>query len=234
MEALFHRDSYLQDFEATVVSVKDGRYAVLDRTAFYPNSGGQPHDTGTLTRVSDNKVFRVVYAAKIGSVVSHEVEPAGILQGDRVRGELDWDRRYLLMRMHTAAHLLSRIIFEEAGAKTSGNQLGVERSRIDFTLENLDRDNILGWIEKANSLIKENLDVTISAMSRKQAQKDLEGPSKHLMADMDVLRSVEITGLDKQTCGGTHLKNLSEIGAIELVKVENKGKNNWRIYYTVT
>jgi len=233
MKALYLNDCYLKEFEATVESVKDDKFVVLDQTAFYPNAGGQPFDTGKLIRESDKKEFPVVFAGKFGGVISHEVSEPGLQAGDKVKGLIDWDRRYKFMRMHTAAHVLSRVIHTEAGAHTSGNQLGLEESRIDFTLENLDRDAISGWIEKANELIAKELPVTIREITREEAQEVLEGPSKHLMANMDLLRLIDIQDVDKQTCGGTHLKNIGEIGKIGFVKVKNKGKNNRRIYYTV-
>jgi len=231
MLALYLKDCYLKEFEATVESVKDNRFVVLDQTGFYPNAGGQPYDTGKLA--CDGKEYRVVFVGKFGGMISHEVSEPGLKPGDKVKGVIDWDRRYKFMRMHTAAHVLSRVIHTEAGANTSGNQLGLEESRIDFTLENLDRDAISGWIEKANELVAKKLPVDIREITREEAQSVLEGPSKHLMADMDVLRLIDIEGVDKQTCGGTHLKNIGEIGKIEFVKVKNKGKNNRRIYYRV-
>ena len=233
MKALYLDDCYLKEFDATVESVKDDKYIVLNQTAFYPNAGGQPYDTGKFVRISDNNEFPVVYAAKFGDLISHEVSEPGLKTGDKIKGIIDWDRRYMFMRMHTAAHVLSRVIHEQAGANTSGNQLGLDQSRIDFTLDNLDRDAIAGWIDKANELIAKKTPVEIKEITREEAQKVLEGPSKHLMADMDVLRLVDIKGVDQQTCGGTHLKNIGEIGKIEFVKVKNKGANNRRIYYTV-
>jgi len=223
----------MKEFNATVESVKDDKFVVLDQTAFYPNSGGQPHDTGKLVRESDSKEFPVVFAGKFGGAISHEVSEPGLLAGDSVKGVIDWDRRYNFMRMHTAAHVLSRVIHQESGAHTSGNQLGKEQSRIDFTLETLDRDKIQGWIDKANEVIAKKLPVDIREISREEAQEILQGPSKHLMADLDVLRLIDIEGLDQQTCGGTHLKNISEIGKLTLVKVKNKGKNNRRLYYAL-
>jgi len=234
MKALYLNDCYMKEFEATIESVKDDKYVVLDKTVFYPNSGGQPHDTGKLVRESDKKEFPVVFAGKFGGVISHEVSVPGLEKGDTVKGVIDWDRRYIFMRMHTAAHVLSRVIHQESGAHTSGNQLGEEQSRIDFTLENLDREKIQGWIDKANEVIAKKLPVDIKEITRDEAQEILEGPSKHLMADMDVLRLIDIEGLDQQTCGGTHLKIIGEIGKLELVKVKNKGKNNRRLYYSIS
>ena len=232
MEILYLDDCYLKEFVATVKSVKDDKFIVLDRTAFYPVSGGQPNDTGKLM-TEDKTGYPIVYVGKFGGVISHETSKPGLKPGDKVKGIIDWDRRYILMKMHTAAHVLSRVIYEEAGAHTSGNQLGVEKSRIDFTLENLDRDKISGWFDKANELIAKKLPVRIEEITREEAEKTFEGPSKHLMADLPILRVIRIEGFDVQSCGGTHLKNIGEIGKIKLVKLQNKGKNNRRIYYTV-
>jgi misacylated tRNA(Ala) deacylase len=231
-QALYLKDCYLKEFDATVQSVKDDKFVVLDQTAFYPNAGGQPYDTGVIIR--DGEEFPVVFVGKFGGNISHEVGKPGLKEGDRITGKIDWDRRYTLMKMHTAAHVLSRVIYEEAGAHTSGNQLGLEQSRIDFTLDNLDRDKIQGWFDKANEYISKELPVQIEEMSREEAQKKMEGPSKHLMADLPVLRVINIKGVDVQSCGGTHLKNIGEIGRLELVRLSNKGKNNRRIYYRLS
>lgn len=234
-DELFLKDCYMKEFDAVVESVKDGKYVVLDRTAFYPNAGGQPHDTGRLVRESDGKEFMVLYAGRFGGKISHEVSEPGLAEKDRVKGIIDWERRYTLMRMHTAAHVLSRVIFEETGAHTSGNQLGTDKSRIDFTLDQFDKEKIPCWFEKANRLISESHPVRKAFMEREDALKieGFAGPSPHLMKHFETLRVVDIEGVDVQPCGGTHLDSLSEIGKLLFVKAENKGKSNRRIYYSL-
>lgn len=231
--ALYLDDCYLKEFTATVKSVKDDKFVVLDQTAFYPNMGGQPYDTGKLIRDGDE--FPVVFVGKFSGEISHEVSKPGLKQGDKVKGMIDWERRYTLMKYHTAAHVLARVIYNEAGAFTSGNQLGLDRSRIDFTLENFDREKIPGWIDKANEIIARNIPVEIEIISYEDAQKDddFSRPSKHLMPKLPRLRVINIKGFDKGACGGTHLKNIGEIGKIEFVKAENKGKHNRRIYFRI-
>ena len=142
-------------------------------------------------------------------------------------------RRYVLMKMHTAAHVLSQVLYAETGAHTSGNQLGIDHSRIDFTLENYDKEKIIECVAKSNEIIAKGGAVKKSFMKREDALKieGFAGPSPHLMKGFDVLRVVDIEGVDIQPCGGTHLDNISEIGAIEFVKAENKGKKNRRVYY---
>lgn len=231
METLYLKDCYLMEFEATVESVKDDKYIVLDRTAFYPNSGGQPHDTGTLTR--DGEEFPVVYAARFGDVISHEVSKPGLTQGDKVKGVIDRDRRYLFMKYHTACHILSAIIHNETGAQISGNQLGEDKTRVDFSLENFDREQIGSYEAKVNAIIDKGLPVSLEIMPREKA---FEIPSVVKLKDAfppDIreIRVISIPEVDQQACGGTHVKNTGEIPKIEIFKAENKGKNNRRIYF---
>mgnify|MGYP006285094443 CR=1 FL=1 len=234
VEPLYVEDPYLKEFEAKVTSA-DGKFIVLDRTAFYPNAGGQPNDTGKLVRASDDKEFSVVYVAKVGDKISHEISEPGLEEGDQVKGYIDWERRHLLMRMHTAAHLLSRVIYDDTGATTSGNQLGTDRSRIDFTLQDFDKEKAKAWVEMANKKIAD-IPVKRSYMDREETEKidGFAAPSPHLKQEMETLRVIDIEGIDIQPCGGTHLDNLNEIGKIEFVKAENKGKGNRRIYYAVS
>ncbi|MBI2649827.1 alanyl-tRNA editing protein [Candidatus Woesearchaeota archaeon] len=231
--ALYMNDSYLKEFEATVESVKDGKFVVLDKTAFYPTGGGQPHDTGVFIR--NNEEYPVVYAGKFSGKISHEVVKPGLKYGDGVIGRINWDRRYKFMRMHTAAHLLISIFNKESNVLITGNQIDEDKTRIDFNMENFDRDKIMQYIDTANDIIKQDLPVNVSYMPREEAMK-IPGMVKlagALPPDVHTLRIVEIPGIDLQADGGTHVKSLFEIGTIEFVKAENKGKDNRRVYYTV-
>jgi misacylated tRNA(Ala) deacylase len=229
----FILDCYLKEFDTRVKKAEE-KYIVLEDTIFYPDSGGQPHDEGTFT-TEEGEEYKVVYVGKFSGEISHELDRPGLKQGDEVHLKLNWERRYTLMRMHTAAHVLSRVLFEEVGANTSGNQLGVDRSRIDFTLDKFEREKISGWIKKANKYIAEGAEVQKSEMPIEEANKipGFADPSPHLVKDFETLRVVRIGNMDAQPCGGTHLDDISEIGKIIFVKAENKGKNNRRIYYTL-
>jgi len=231
METLYLNDCYLKEFEATIESVKDNKYVVLDKTAFYPNSGGQPYDTGVFIRHGEE--FPVVYVGKFGDVISHEVSKPGLKSGDKVTGKIDWDRRYILMRYHTAAHLLSEVIHKEIGARITGNQLNTDKGRIDFDLENYDRDKLIEYIAQANEIIQKELPVKTYFLEREEAFKnpDLFSLKNVLPPEVKELRIVEIEGFDTKACGGTHVKNIKEIGKIEFLKAENKGKNNRRLYF---
>ncbi|MGM5482806.1 MAG: alanine--tRNA ligase-related protein [Nanobdellota archaeon] len=232
-KTLYLEDCYLKEFETKVSSIKNGKFVTLEKTALYPNSGGQPHDTGKLIRKDDGEVFNVIYVGKFEGIVSHEIDKEGLKENDVVKGEINWERRYTLMRMHTAAHVLSRVLYEETGAHTSGNQLGIEKSRIDFTLENYDKEKIMECIEKANEIIAKEIPVEKKIMDSKEANAipGFAAPSPHLKQNYEKLRVVDIKDVDIQPCGGTHLNNTKEIGKIEFVKAENKGKKNRRIYY---
>lgn len=231
MEELYLKDCYLKEFEATVESVKDDKFVVLDRTAFYPKSGGQPHDTGVIVR--DDEEFPVVFVGKFDGTVSHEVSKVGLKEGDRVKGIIGWDRRQLFTKYHTACHILSAIIHDETGAKISGNQLAENKTRVDFNLENFDREQIKAYESKVNRIIDMNIPVDISLLSREEA---FSIPSVVKLKDafppeLEEIRVISIEDVDRQACGGTHVSNTGEIPHIEIFKAENKGKNNRRVYF---
>ena len=229
-KALYLDDSYMKEFEAEVVKV-DNKYVVLNQTAFYPESGGQPTDTGVL--IKDGEEFKVVFAKKIGGDISHEVDKEGLKPGDKVKGALDWERRYRLMRGHTAAHVVSGVFNKETGALITGNQITLEKIRIDFNLEEFDREKIDEYFQKCNELIKKDLRILVSYMPMEEAKKDanLFKLASVLPPSVKELRIVEIEGFDRQADGGTHVKSLAEVGELEFIKTENKGKNNRRIYF---
>ena len=229
-KALYLDDSYLKEIETEVVKV-DGKFVILKETIFYPESGGQPTDTGIL--IKDNEEYKVVFAKKIGSDISHEVDKEGLQAGDKVKIVLDWDRRYNLMRGHTAAHVVSGIFNKATGALITGNQITEEKIRIDFNLENFDREKIDEYFNNCNELIKKDLKILISYMPMEEAKKDsdLFKLASVLPPSVKELRIIEIEGFDRQADGGTHVKSLSEVGELEFLKAENKGKNNRRIYF---
>ena len=241
-EALYFLDCYLKEFEATVEKVTDDKFVVLDRTAFYPESGGQPSDTGKLIRKSDGAEFQVLYAGKFNGEISHEiVSPAedvsaGLKAGDKVKGIIDWDRRYIYMRMHTATHVLANVIEKEAGAQITGNQLGLDQSRVDFSLEAFDRDKFSEYERIANDLIAQNSPINLYLVSRKAAEEKLSRLTtlaKGFSDDIKEIRLVEIEGVTIEACGGTHVKNTSEIKGLKIIKLQNKGKSNRRMYFTL-
>ena len=226
-------DPYLKECDATITNVSDSKYIVLDQTVFYPKGGGQINDVGEMTR--DSEVFNVVYVGKFSGEVSHEVDRAGLKVGDRVHCKIDWDRRYRMMRSHTAAHVLITILCNKTNALVTGNELTLEKSRFDFNLENFDRDIFMSCIDEANEIFKKDVPVKTYELPREEALKipGMVKMAEALPPQVSKLRIVEIEGIDKQADGGTHVRNLREVGQIEFLKAENKGKNNRRVYYRI-
>ena len=230
-KTLFLVDSYLKQSPASVVSVKDGKYIILEQTIFYPKGGGQPHDTGKI--IKDNKTFNVVYVGKFSGEISHEVDATGLQADDKVNCILNWERRYKLMRSHTAAHVLASLLNKGTGALTTGNQLEEDHVRFDFSLEKFDKVLLEAYLTKANKLFGTDIPVKWYELPREEAMK-IPGVVKMAVAfppNIPVLRIVEIVGLDRQADGGTHVRNLKEVGKVKLIKTQNKGKNNRRIYF---
>ena len=230
-EALYLKDSYLKECESEVVSVKDGKFVVLTKTIFYPRSGGQPFDTGKLIKGSEE--FTVVFAGKFEGRISHEVDRSGLNLGDKVKCILDWERRYTLMRYHTAAHVIASIVNKRTGALITGNQLELDKTRFDFSLENFDREMLGQFVNETNEILKKDIEIKSYFLKREEAMK-IPGIVKlagALPPEIEVLRIVEIPGVDIQADGGTHVKNLQEVGQIEIIECVNKGKNNRRVYF---
>jgi len=233
VKALYLEDSYLKECDSTILSVAEDRYIVLDQTIFYPKGGGQPWDVGKI--ISRKEFYNVVYVGKFSGEISHEVNRAGLKKGDEVYCVLDWNRRYKLMRSHTAAHTFAFLLCNGTGALITGNQLGVDKTRFDFSLENFNRSTLRKYIDEANKLFRKNIAVKWYELPRDKALK-IPGIIKMATAlppNIPSLRIVEIVGIDKQADGGMHVRNLLEVGQIKLIKAENKGRNNRRIYFSL-
>ena len=234
-EALYLVNSYQKDGEATVTKV-DGKYIVLDKTIFYAVGGGQPHDTGTIKRGVDE--FKVLFVKKFGDDISHEVDKEGLQVGDTVSCMLDWDRRYTLMRMHSAAHVLAGVLCEGGKASITGGQLNEDRSRFDINCEEYSREWVEDCIKKTNEVIAQDLEIKVYTLPKEEATKDqalFKLEAKEYVEKLpDNIRVVDIVNFDKQADGGTHVKSLKEIGSIKLLKIDNRGKKNRRIYFALT
>ena len=169
-EKLFLDNSYLKEFQATVTNVQD-KYIILDRTLFYPKSGGQSNDIGTLTRINDNKEFQVVFVAKINDEVSHEINEPELNIGDKVIGRINWERRYKLMKLHTAAHILDAVFQEDGEVLITGNELNEDKGRIDFNLKDFSKEKVQVYIDKANEIIKKDLQIKNYYLKKEDAMK---------------------------------------------------------------
>lgn len=230
-DCLFREDAYLQECEAIVVDLTAEGGIVLDRTVFYATSGGQPGDRGTITLAS-GKILQVgtaIYSDPAKTQITHipAEGSAPVAVGDKVRAAIDWHVRYPLMRMHTALHLLSTAL----PYPVTGGSIGESESRLDFDIPEagLDRAEIDA---KLAQMIGTNADVT----SRWITDDELAA-NPGLVKTMTVkppmgtgrVRLIEIRELDLQPCGGTHVKNTSEIGAVRVTQIEKKGKQNRRV-----
>lgn len=240
-ECLFRDDSYLKSCDARVVAITAKGGIVLDRTVFYATSGGQPGDTGTITTAAGVTVpiATAVYTDAAKSEIAHvpaqdfaKLGTPALKAGDTVTAAVDWDKRYARMRMHTALHLLSAAL----PYAVTGGSVGEGESRLDFDIPEagLDKDAI-------TTRVNEMIDGNAAVSSRWISDAELEA-NPGLVKTMSVkppmgtgrVRLIEIAGLDLQPCGGTHVRNVSEIGAVRVTQIEKKGKLNRRVRIALT
>jgi misacylated tRNA(Ala) deacylase len=224
-ELLYLRDAYQREFDARVLSVRDDQVA-LDRTALYPTGGGQPHDTGTLAG------SQVIDVRKEGDLVWHRLDGPVPDEGEEVHGTIDWSRRHALMRTHTALHVLCGVIWNEWGKAVTGGNMEPLEARMDFEFDPLPE----GFGPRVEELVNRELaagrSIEVSFLPRDQAlgDADLIRTKVNLIPEsVREIRVVDIVGLDKQADGGTHVRSTSEVGRIQVVKTESKGKGNKRI-----
>lgn len=231
-ELLFQTDSYLKEFIAEVDETDSIENAViLDRTAFYPGGGGQPNDTGFL--YSGNKSYRVSKVKKQDGRILHYIEGELPSAGTEVTGKPDWENRYKLMRTHTAMHILCGVVWRDYGAQVTGGNMEPLAGRMDFEFESLEASLIKEIEEKVNLEVKAARDVNVKILPREEAFQilDLIRTKINLLPEgISHIRTVEITGLDLQADGGTHVGNTREVGVMKIVEYKSKGKINKRIY----
>jgi len=224
-ELLYLRDAYLRDFTATIVDRRDGAVA-LDRTAFYPTGGGQPHDTGSLAGLAVTDVH------KEGDLVWHTLDGDAPDVGAEVAGEVDWDRRHALMRTHSALHVLCGVIWNEWRVPVTGGNMEPLSARMDFEFDPLPE----GFGARVEELVNEELSadrpIRIEFLDRGAALEDedlIRTKVNMIPESVHEIRVVDIVGLDKQADGGTHVHSTAEVGRIRVTKTESKGKGNKRV-----
>jgi len=228
-ELLYHTDSFVRTFDAEVVDTVPGG-VILDRTAFYPGGGGQPHDVGWLIVGGDRSDVAKVQRQK-GRIVHTIDEPLpGI--GTTVRGELDWERRYALMRTHTAMHILCGVVWRDYGASVTGGKMKPLQGRMDFEFERMEKELVAEIEEKINAEVDQARPISTRTLPREEAFQipDLIRTKINLLPDhIKEVRVVEIEGLDLQADGGTHVANTSEVGPLRIVDYKSKGRINKRL-----
>jgi len=233
-ELLCQSDAYLIDFDATVVAV-NGDQVSLDRTAFYPRGGGQPSDQGELTIAGET--YRVLEVKKQGGEVWHKLDrAANFAVGASVHGVIDWERRYKLMRTHTALHILCGVMWRDYGVSVTGGDMEPLAARMDFELERMSATFAQEIEEKINAEVAAAREIRVRVLPREEAFAipDLIRTKINLLPpDIQEVRTVEIVGLDLQADGGTHVANTREVGRIKVVGHESKGKINKRLRIAV-
>lgn len=234
---LAYTDAYARTCAARVTAVvdgPDGRPAVvLDRTVFYPGGGGQPADVGWLLRPADGRVWPVLGARKGPGEIVHDLAPGEPpVAGEELQAEIDWDRRYRLMRTHTALHVLCGVVWRDHGAQVTGGSMEPGAGRMDFEFERMSAD-LVGEIEaRTNAEVEAARDVRVRILPRAEAFAipDLIRTKVNLLPPgIEEIRTIEIVGLDLQADGGTHVANTLEVGRITVTGYESKGRINKRI-----
>lgn len=233
-ELLYQKDSYLKEFTAIVQDIDIEKHALcLDQTAFYPGGGGQPNDLGTLT--FDNKTIEVVGMKKTGDEVWHFIDQDATLPqpGTPIIGKLNWERRYQLMRTHSAMHVLCGVVFRDYGALVTGGNMDPLEGRMDFEFETMTKDLVLVIENTVNEEIEKDHPVKVQILPREVAFQipDLIRTKINLLPPgINEIRTIEIVGLDLQADGGTHVHSTKEIGKARIADYKSKGKINKRIY----
>ena len=236
-EQICYTDAYARSVEARVrhVEAGDAPLIVLDRTVFYPGGGGQPSDRGLLLRTDDGRSWTVRGARKAGSEIAHELEPDGGAPpavGDVVLVDLDWARRWALMRTHTALHALCGVVWRDHGAQVTGGNMEPGSGRMDFEFESMSGDLVASIEATVNVELATERDVHVDVLPRAEAFAipDLIRTKVNLLPEgIERIRTIEIVGLDLQADGGTHVANTREVGRIRVTGYESKGRINKRI-----
>ena len=234
-EFLCYDDSYLKEFDATVTAVTAAG-VVLDRSAFYPGGGGQPSDTGMLGAGDD--LYAVKRVSRQDGQQVHQIDgPDRPEVGSRVQGVIDWERRYQLMRTHTALHVLCGVVWRDYGAQVTGGNMEPLTARMDFEFDRMSAEFAADVEALINKEVEAARPVEVRSLSRKEAFKipDLIRTKINLLPPaIKQVRIVDIVGLDLQADGGTHVANTSEVGHIRVVGHESKGRINKRLRIAVS
>ena len=237
-ELLYLDDAYRREFAAVVTAVDTQANALaLDRTVFFPTGGGQPHDTGELALADTSMAITNVVKGKDGAVWHTLGDTAQLpAVGTPVRGAIDWRRRYLTMRVHTAQHIMNGIIWRDHGAHVTGAQITPPEGRLDFELASMSQEFARSLEAAINDVVDENLPVRVLWLPRVEADRDpslMRLKANLIPRSIDPLRVIDIVGLDRQADGGTHVAATREVGRVRVVKTESKGKANKRVRIAV-
>ena len=233
---LYLENSFMFECSAKVVAV-EGDEVALDATVFFPGGGGQMPDQGMISWDNRQMEAQVIALNKRDDVVWHTFDAPPPPVGTEVVCTIDWDFRYRMMRTHTALHILCGTIWKEFGVQVTGGQMYPDRARMDFAMENLNKDRIAYIEQKINEAVEADYPIRVYTLPRDKAFAipDLIRTKINLLPpEMEEIRIVEIVGLDLQADGGTHVRHTKEVGEIKITKTENKGKINKRLEIRLT
>lgn len=236
-ETLYQFNSYLKTIDSKITQSDPDKHAVvLEKTIFYPGGGGQPNDTGWLTL--EDLQMEVLKVQKVGTDVWHFLHPQPPLPqiGKLVTAEINWERRYQLMRTHSAMHVLCGVVFRDYGALVTGGNMEPLEGRMDFEFESLTKDLVQVIEDAVNKEIERGREISVKSLPREEAFQipDLIRTKINLLPpQIQEIRTVEIEGLDLQADGGTHVQNIQEIGSVKITDYKSKGKINKRIYLSL-
>jgi misacylated tRNA(Ala) deacylase len=239
---LYYENAYVKEFDTRLIKIskmENGETGVLlHETAFYPGGGGQPRNTGLIE--NDGMHARVVRLVRHGEIIVHFVDEVSgeIREGDNVKGVIDWNRRYRLMRVHTCAHLMSQAIRQalDKPVEIVSSGMDLQKARLDFTHKGSTRELFPQIGSIANNVVKENRTVKSRLMPRNEGEeyaKKFHESLKTIPQQVNEVRIVEIEGWHACACGGTHVKSTSEIREVKLLSRSSKGKGIERIEFTV-
>jgi misacylated tRNA(Ala) deacylase len=232
-DGLYLVDAYLREFDAQVVAIA-GDGVLLDRTAFYPEGGGQPGDAGLLANRSGTQ-WKVTGVAKSPDGVLHRIEGPVLPAGEAVHGVVDWELRYAHMRYHTCLHILSGVVYHRFGSDITGGQIYRDRARMDLSLPEFDRHLADEVVAEVNRVVLRDLPISVRFVPREELDQHpgLVRVDAQLVPEVRELRVIDIHGFDAQADGGTHVRSTGEVGPVTLQKIENKGSRNKRLYLTL-
>ncbi len=235
MDYLYWTDCYLKQAEANITRIENNKI-YLDKLLFHPRSGGLVSDNGKIIKEKEYNVVEVIKEENDAAVILDSSE--GLNIGDKVTQVLNWERRYRLMKLHTATHIIAALMYKHFNAGITGGEITPEYARDDYNVNMQTQEfenNMKSIIQEANEIINKGIELKVYFLSREEAMK-IPGIVKLVEKsppNVSTWRIVEIPGIDIQADGGPHVKNTAEIGGIKLIKVENRGKNNKRAYYTL-
>ena len=228
-DLLYHHDSYLKEFEAVVIDAAENSVE-LDRTAFYPGGGGQPYDVGIL--VAGGLDYPVTRVGSGGGRIMHQIDGPIPRAGTSITGKVDWERRYELMRTHTALHILCGVVWRDYGALVTGGDMRPGEARMDFELEQMSAEFAHEIEERINQEVTAAREILVNKVTREEAEEipDLIRTKINLLPPgIREVRTIDISGLDLQADGGTHVANTLEVGEIRVTGHESRGRINKRL-----